>query len=184
MNSVHPHMKSDRLPGRGPIHTIKVEMNEMREAQTMIYATRKNPFGTLKAALACGCLGLTGAMAAGGDAAAQSAPPTEHKGISVKTLGTMPEASVKATVGLEGHILLLREITIAPGGQIAKHSHATFPGIVQVVSGEWIEGREDGERSLTADTPALLEDENTVNWFYNRGTEPASAIVCDIKPAK
>ena len=49
---------------------------------------------------------------------------------------------------------------------------------------EWIEGREDGERSWTADTPALLEDENTVNWFFNRGTEPATAIVCDIKPAK
>ena len=148
------------------------------------HAKRTGSASALKAALVCGCLGLAGTMTGGGDAAAQSAPPSEHKGLSVKTLGTMPEASVKATVGLEGHILLLREITIAPGGQIAKHSHATFPGIVQVVSGEWIEGREDGERSWTADTPALLEDENTVNWFFNRGTEPATAIVCDIKPAK
>jgi len=119
----------------------------------------------------------------GGTGLAQVAPPTEHKGITVETLGVMPAESVKATTGLDGHILLLRKITIAPGGQIAKHSHATFPGIVQMVSGEWIEGREGGERSLTADTPALLEDENTVNWFYNRGTEPAAAIVCDIKPA-
>ncbi|HSF93443.1 MAG TPA: cupin domain-containing protein [Thermohalobaculum sp.] len=148
------------------------------------HATRTNSVGALRAALLCGCLGLGVGVVYGGNAAAQSAPPTEHKGLSVKTLGTMPEGSVKATVGLEGHILLLREITIAPGGQIAKHSHATFPGIVQVVSGEWIEGREDGERSWTADTPALLEDENTVNWFFNRGTEPATAIVCDIKPAK
>lgn len=149
----------------------------------MTNSARTGSLGTLKAALACGCLGLVTGLAAGGSATAQSAPPSEHKGLSVKTLGTMPESSVKATVGLEGHIMLLREITIAPGGQIARHSHATFPGIVQVVSGEWIEGREDGERSWTADTPALLEDENTVNWFYNRGTEPATAIVCDIKPA-
>lgn len=119
----------------------------------------------------------------GGHVLAQNAPPTEHRGLTVKTLGMMPAASVEATVGLEGHVLLLREITIAPGGQIAKHSHATFPGIVQLVSGEWIEGREGGERSLTPDDPALLEDENTVNWFFNRGDEPATAIVCDIKPA-
>ena len=30
---------------------------------------------------------------------------------------------------------------------------------------------------------AVIEDENTVHWFYNRGSEPATAIVCDIKPA-
>ena len=52
-----------------------------------------------------------------------------------------------------------------------------------MVSGEWIEGRDSGEKSITVDGPALLEDENTVNWFYNRGDEPATAIVCDIKPA-
>jgi hypothetical protein len=130
----------------------------------------------------CGIIGL-GAGVLGGNSLAQVAPPTEHKGLSVETLGVMPAESVKATVGLNGHILLLRKITIAPGGQIAKHSHAKIPGIVKVVSGEWIEGREDGERSFTPDSPALLEDENTVNWFFNRGPEPAAAIVCDIKPA-
>jgi len=120
---------------------------------------------------------------AGGGTLAPMAPPMEHKGLTVKTLGTMPAESVKATTGLDGHILLLREITIAPGGQIAKHSHAEVPGIVKVLSGEWVEGREDGERRWTAESPALLEDESTVNWFFNRGTEPATAIVCDIKPS-
>ena len=28
----------------------------------------------------------------------------------------------------------------------------------------------------------FVEDKDTVHWFYNRGDEPASAIVCDIKP--
>ncbi len=121
--------------------------------------------------------------AIGGYGLAAVAPPTEHIGLTVKTLGVMPEKSVKATVGLEGHVLLLRAITIAPGGQIAKHSHAKIPGIVKMVSGEWIEGRDSGEKSITVDGPALIEDENTVNWFYNRGDEPATAIVCDIKPA-
>jgi len=142
----------------------------------------QRPSGRNTFAAFCGALGLA-AGALGGHGLAQMAPPTEHKGLTVKTLGTMPANSVEATTGLEGHILLLREITIAPGGQIARHSHAKIPGIVQMVSGEWIEGRDGGERSLTPDDPALLEDENTVNWFYNRGPEPATAIVCDIKPA-
>ena len=120
----------------------------------------------------------------GGQGLAQVAPPTEHKGLSVETLGVISEESMKAQVGLEGHILLLRAITIEPGGQIAKHSHEKVPGLVKVISGEWIEGGESGEKAFNADTPtAIVEDKDTVNWFYNRGTEPATAIVCDIKPA-
>lgn len=130
----------------------------------------------------CSTLGLIVGML-GGYGLAQEAVPAEHKGLTVKTLGTMPADSVEAATGLEGRVLLLREITVAPGGQIARHSHATVPGLVQVVSGEWIEGRAGGESSWTADDPALLEDEKTVHWFFNRGSEPATAIVCDIKPA-
>lgn len=122
--------------------------------------------------------------AVGSRSLAQTAPPTEHKGLTVETLGVISEDSLKAQVGLEGHILLLRAITIAPGGQIAKHSHDKVPGLVKVISGEWIEGGESGEKAFDADTPmAIVEDKDTVNWFYNRGTEPATAIVCDIKPA-
>lgn len=122
--------------------------------------------------------------AIGGQGLAQVAPPTEHKGLNVETLGVISEESIKAQVGLEGHILLLRAITIEPGGQIAKHSHEKVPGLVKVISGEWIEGSESGEKAFDANTPmAIVEDKDTVNWFYNRGTEPATAIVCDIKPA-
>jgi quercetin dioxygenase-like cupin family protein len=131
----------------------------------------------------CTVAGLTiGAI--GAQALAQESPPAKHKGLGVETLGVIPEDSIKAQVGLEGHILLLRAITIAPGGQIAKHSHAKVPGLVKVISGEWIVGSESGETAFNANTPAaILEDKDTVNWFFNRGTEPATAIVCDIKPA-
>ena len=134
-------------------------------------------------ALVCTATGLAlGAI--GGHGLAQVAPPTEHKGLGVETLGVISEESMRAQVGLEGHILLLRAITIAPGGQIAKHSHAKVPGLVKVISGEWIAGSAGGEKSFTADTAkAIVEDKDTVNWFFNRGTVPATAIVCDIKPA-
>ncbi len=134
-------------------------------------------------ALVCTAAGLALGVI-GGQGLAQVAPPTEHKGLSVETLGVIPEDSIKAQVGLEGHILLLRAITIAPGGQIAKHSHAKVPGLVKVISGEWIAADASGETAFDADTKAaIVEDKDTVNWFFNRGTEPATAIVCDIKPA-
>ena len=148
-------------------------------------STGKGPLGpgTLLAVFtALGAGVLIGAMGSAGIAG--TAPPTEHKGLSVETLGVISEKSMKAQVGLDGHILLLRAITIAPGGQIAKHSHAKVPGLVKVISGEWISADESGEQAFNADTPeAIVEDADTVNWFYNRGTEPATAIVCDIKPA-
>ncbi len=122
--------------------------------------------------------------AIGGYGLAAVAPPTEHKGLSLEALGVITEESMQATVGLDGHILQLRAITIEPGGQIAKHSHATRPGLVKVISGEWIEGRASGEESFDAVTPkANIEDEDTVHWFFNRGSEPATALVCDIVPA-
>jgi quercetin dioxygenase-like cupin family protein len=80
--------------------------------------------------------------------------------------------------------LQLREITILPGGQIAKHSHETRPGLVKVIDGAWIEGRADGERTYSsADAEGILEDRETVHWFWNRGETPGTAIVCDIVPA-
>lgn len=108
--------------------------------------------------------------------------PDEHKGLEVEELGFVPAESMAAQVGLEGHRLLLRRITIKPGGQIARHSAAKVPAVVHMVSGTWTEGRDSGETEHSAgDT--FIEDENTVHWFYNRGAEPATAFVCDIKPA-
>nr|NIS42605.1 cupin domain-containing protein [Desulfuromonadales bacterium] len=121
--------------------------------------------------------------AVAGHGLAQMAPPTEHKGLNVEKLGVISEDSMKATIGLEGHFLQLRAITIEPGGQIAKHSHETRPGLVAVIDGAWVEGRESGETTFDAGaSPAIIEDENTVHWFYNRGDTPATAIVCDINP--
>ena len=126
-------------------------------------------------------IGLTCGLLMSYGWAAMSAP-TEHKGLKVEQLGVVPKESMAAQVGLGNHILLLRRITIEPGGQIAKHSHATVPGVVYVDSGAWIEGRDSGETEHSAgDT--FMEDKDTVHWFFNRGSEPAAAYVCDIKPA-
>ena len=136
---------------------------------------------TTLVALICTATGLAVGVL-GGQGLAQVEPPTEHKGLEVETLGLVPAESMAAQVGLDGHILLLRRITINPGGQIAKHSAASTPGVVYMESGTWTEGRDTGETEHSAgDT--FIEDKDTVHWFYNRGAEPAAALVCDIKPA-
>ena len=132
-------------------------------------------------AILCTAIGLTLGVI-GGQGLAQDTPPSEHKGLEVEKLGFVSAESMSAQVGLDGHILLLRRITINPGGQIAKHSAASTPGVVYMESGTWTEGRDSGEIEYSAgDT--FIEDKDTVHWFYNRGEEPAAALVCDIKPA-
>ena len=96
---------------------------------------RHQPFALQALALACLCVGLiAGFLAHKGIAAAPA--PTEHAGLSVEKLGVLPESSIKATTELDGYFLQLRMISIAPGGQIAKHDHATRPGLVKVLEGE------------------------------------------------
>lgn len=145
-----------------------------------MYKLNRNPAGPMRTAglLTAGL--LSGLLVSYGWAAVTA--PTEHQGLEVEELGFVPPDSMAAQVGLEGHKLLLRKITINPGGQIAKHSAATTPGVVYMVSGTWIEGR-DGDETEYSAGETFIEDENTVHWFYNRGDEPATAIVCDVKSA-
>ena len=108
--------------------------------------------------------------------------PTEHKGLQVEQLAVVSEASMTRQLGVGGRILLARRITIMPGGQIARHSHDTVPGIVFIESGTWTEGTDKGEIARSAGE-AFIEDADTTHWFFNRGDSPATALVFDIKPA-
>lgn len=122
--------------------------------------------------------------AAGTGKSVESPPPTEHRGLDVVRLGVVTEDSVQRQIGLTGHVLQLRRITIEPGGAIARHDHTNRPGLVLTTEGTWIEGRPGDERAYPAgEQNALVEDADTVHWFYNRGQAPATAVVCDIVPA-
>lgn len=113
------------------------------------------------------------------------APPTEHTGVSVKSLGVVSEESMSRQLGLNGYIMQLREITLEPGGAIARHSHAGRPGLVYTASGSWVEGRANGEVEYPAGADkgsTLIEDADTVHWFFNDGSVPAKVLVCDIVP--
>jgi quercetin dioxygenase-like cupin family protein len=141
---------------------------------------KRHGFLACLAVSACGGLAL-GIL--GGQSIAEMPVPTEHKGIEIETIGVIGAASMEKQIGLAGYVLQLREITIEPGGQIAQHSHENRPGIVKVLSGTWLEGRASGETPYDSSSGGLLEDENTIHWFFNTGDKPATAIVCDIVPA-
>ena len=114
---------------------------------------------------------------------AQRQPPTQHKGVVVKNLGAISASSMAAQIGLNGYKMQLREITLAPGGQIAQHDHFKRPGLVWTLSGSWTEGRPNGEKDYPATLDeAILEDANTEHWFWNDSAEPARVVVCDIVP--
>ncbi len=112
---------------------------------------------------------------------AKRQPPTEHQGVSVASLGELKESSLEIQLGLEGYEMKMREVIVAPGGAIKEHSHATRPGLVKTVSGSWVEVRGEKETVYPASKAvALVEDEKTVHWLYNDGSEPAVAIVCGL----
>lgn len=108
----------------------------------------------------------------GGLALADGGYPTEHKGLKVAQLGVVPAVSMARQVSLDSHVLLLRRITIEPGGQIAHHGAAKVPGIVYKKSGAWTVGWEGGEAVHKAGE-TFIEDADTVHWFRNRGDEIA-----------
>ncbi len=67
------------------------------------------------------CFGLLSGLAV-----AKITAPTKHAGLTVNSLGEIKSLSLNKQLGLSGHKLQLREITIAPGGQIAKHSQTVL----------------------------------------------------------
>jgi len=139
--------------------------------------TRSNALAKSGVALAA-----LGAVLMGGGVMAEGHYPTEHKDLKVEQLAVVPEESMARQLGVEGRILLARRITILPGGQIARHSHESVPGIVFMESGAWVEGTEAGD-IVHSTGSVFIEDADTTHWFYNPGDEPASALVFDIKPA-
>ena len=123
-------------------------------------------------------VGLAGVFAGYQISQAQRTAPTEHKGVSVESLGVIPEFSLQSQIGLSGYKMQLREIMLEPGGQIARHDHYKRPGLVWTLEGSWVEGRESGETEYP-DTlkQAILEDFGTEHWFFNDGDVPARVVV-------
>ena len=106
--------------------------------------------------------------------------PTETTGIEyVRKLGDIDLG--KEFAGMEGHVMRMREISLAPGGQVAVHQHKSRPGIAYVLEGEAVEYRSDeAEPQVRRAGEAAIESSGIIHWWINKGTESAKVIVVDI----
>jgi len=109
--------------------------------------------------------------------------PTTSKGVSGKVTGTIPLQGMFA--GSDGLQMRSREITIAPGGRIALHSHENRPELVYLIEGEVTDHRVSEDRIVVGTAGMTMTEPAVVtHWIENSGTIPVRAIVIDIVPVK
>ena len=120
--------------------------------------------------LAASVVGLNGGLA-------QSAAPTETKGVNVKVLeGVDLGPQFEAMVGRQ---LRMRLITVEPGGVLGLHEHKDRPATDYVMQGAIVDHRGSDAKEYRAGM-SLFEDKDTVHWVENKGTTPAVLISADI----
>lgn len=153
----------------------------------------RNGIFTMVAA-ACLLFPLSGAFAHGGpqvvpdrereiarDIAAEG--PTGNRGIeSVTSLGAL---SIDGEFpGVEGKVLRVREIVIAPGGVVAVHQHDMRPGLAYILEGEIVEHRNDADGPITRRAGDVsFEKTGVVHWWENVSDAKVRALVVDIVDA-
>ena len=110
----------------------------------------------------------------------EAAGPTETKGIEyARELGRIDLD--KEFPGMEGYAMRMREVSLAPGGQVAVHQHTSRPGMAYVLQGEAVEHRNDEDGPIVRKTgDAAIEASGVIHWWINEGTESARVLVVDI----
>ena len=112
-----------------------------------------------------------------GITSAQVPGPSDSKGVSLKTLGSIDLST--EVEGLSGRQLRARLSTIEPGGHIAWHSHKDRPTLEYVVQGNVVEIRNGVEIQRSAGDVAVCTHEVS-HWWQNRGTTPVVLLPVDI----
>jgi len=103
--------------------------------------------------------------------------PTETKGLApvpLHVLSLQQQIPVMA-----GYALRSRQVALAPGGSIKKHSHADRPGFLYVLEGELTEYK-DGTSTVVRAGDSWIETRDTVHGVRNNSDKPVVVIVIDI----
>jgi quercetin dioxygenase-like cupin family protein len=124
--------------------------------------------------------GLFAAAMAASPALAQSALPAPKSAPVVAILGAVDMG--KEFSGMAGNLMVLRTVTIAPGGGMALHAHKGKPEVVQVASGVLSEQRNGGP--IVQDLPGstVVNDGSISHTIINMGTVPVVLIAASIIP--
>lgn len=113
------------------------------------------------------------------EARAIEAPSSNAGILAVKDLGSQPlGGDFKA---LEGRVLRLRELSIAPGGHIGLHRHDQRPGVAYLLEGSLTERRGPTYSPVVLNAgQAAFETTGVSHWWRNETDQTVRAIVVDI----
>jgi quercetin dioxygenase-like cupin family protein len=112
-----------------------------------------------------------------GIAIGQGKVPTENKGFGSQDLRSLDLSEEIDSV--KGRPLRLRKITLAPGGELALHTHKDRPAVSYILEGE-ITYYQDGKESVARAGQGIAEGRTTTHWAANRGKVTAVWVACDI----
>lgn len=113
-------------------------------------------------------------------ALAQTALPAPKSAPVITILGSVDMG--KEFPGMAGNLMVLRRVTIAPGGGMALHSHKGKPEVVNVVSGVLSEQRNGGPIVQDPAGSTVVNDSSISHIIINMGTVPVVLMAASIIP--
>lgn len=146
----------------------------------------KSPIAFAIAGAFAGALVFTADAASAGECPAskvvtsggQTPGATAHKDVTEKLLGEINLANEKVAVA--GHHFRMRRLEVAPGGEVAWHSHDERPALIYVVSGKITEYASTCSVPIEHEAGDLSVESHLSHWWKNNSSEPTVLISADI----
>jgi quercetin dioxygenase-like cupin family protein len=143
-------------------------------------------FTLVLAALVAGTLSISvpasaGSCPAGKETTTDGQKPgaTAHKDVNEQLLGEIDLSKEK--IAVPNHHLRMRRLDIAPGGEVAWHSHSERPALIYVVSGSITEYSSHCQVPIEHKTGELsVEKGGLSHWWKNTSNQPVVLISADI----
>ena len=131
------------------------------------------------------------ALGAAGAAHAGSCPSDKLAANALPGAATMPEGVIDTelasidlgpeNVKLENRRLRMRQMTIAPGGIVPKHSHGDRPALIMVNSGEILEYNSKCTVPILHKAGEIAREAlGTEHWWKNVSGNPVNLTIADI----
>jgi quercetin dioxygenase-like cupin family protein len=101
-----------------------------------------------------------------------------HKGVAEKLLGQIDLGKEK--IALSDHHFRMRQLTVAPGGEVAWHSHDERPALIYIVSGTITEYASTCSVPIVHEAGDLSVESHLSHWWKNTSDKPTVLISADI----
>jgi len=103
---------------------------------------------------------------------------TAHKAVTEKLLGELDLTNEKVAVA--GHHFRMRRLEVAPGGEVAWHSHDDRPALIYVVAGKITEYASTCSVPIDHEAGDLSIESHLSHWWKNNSDKPTVLISADI----